>query len=56
MTRSYLRSTRSVVTLTRREETAMKVKLFKVASVLMVLAASGLADFPLGFLGHPKCC
>jgi hypothetical protein len=34
----------------------MKVKLFKVAGVLMVLAASGLADFPLGLLGHPKCC
>ena len=34
----------------------MKVKLIKVAAVLTVLAASGLADFPLGLLGHPKCC
>jgi hypothetical protein len=34
----------------------MKVKLIRVAAVLTVLAASGLADFPLGLLGHPKCC
>jgi hypothetical protein len=34
----------------------MKAKLFKVAAVLTVLAASGLADFPLGFLGYPRCC
>ena len=34
----------------------MKVKLLKVAAVLTILAASGLADFPLGFLGYPRCC
>lgn len=34
----------------------MKMKLFRVATVLMMLAASGLADFPLDLLGRPKCC
>lgn len=34
----------------------MKVKLFKVATVLMMLAASGLAEFPLDLLGRGKCC
>jgi hypothetical protein len=34
----------------------MRAKLFRVVTVLSVLAASGLADFPLGILGHPKCC
>lgn len=34
----------------------MRVKLFKVVGVLAILAASGLADYPLGLLGHPTCC
>ena len=34
----------------------MKAKLFRVALVLGVFAASGLADFPLGILGYPTCC
>ena len=34
----------------------MKVRLFKVAGVLTLLAASGLADWPLGILGWPRCC
>lgn len=34
----------------------MRAKLFKVVMVLTALAASGLADFPLGLLGAPKCC
>jgi hypothetical protein len=34
----------------------MKARLLKVAGVLMVLAASGLADFPFGILSWPKCC
>ncbi len=33
----------------------MRAKLFKVVTVLTILAASGLADFPF-ILGHPKCC
>lgn len=34
----------------------MKAKLLKVAAVLSIFAATGLADFPLGFLGYPTCC
>ena len=34
----------------------MKARLIKVAGVLTILAASGLADFPLGILGWPRCC
>jgi hypothetical protein len=30
--------------------------LFKVVMILSVLAASGLADYPLGVLGWPSCC
>ena len=34
----------------------MKARLIKVATVLTILAASGLADFPFGILGWPRCC
>ena len=34
----------------------MKGKLLKVGAVLCAFALSGLADFPLGFLGYPTCC
>ena len=56
MTRLYLRSSGTSAPLTLREETKLRLKLLKVAMVLTALAASGLADFPLGMLGQPKCC
>ena len=34
----------------------MKSKLLKVAGVLAIFAASGLAEFPLGIFGYPTCC
>jgi hypothetical protein len=34
----------------------MKARLLRVAAVLTVLAASGLADYPVGLLGWPTCC
>ncbi len=34
----------------------MKAKLLKVAGILLVFAATGLADFPFGLLAGPKCC
>lgn len=55
MTKAYLRSTSSVRLLSWRE-IHMKGKLLKVAAVLTVFAAAGLADFPLGLLGYPHCC
>lgn len=34
----------------------MKAKLLKVAGILLVFAATALADFPLDLLAGPKCC
>lgn len=34
----------------------MKAKLLRVAGVLAVFAATGLADFPLDLLNSTKCC
>lgn len=34
----------------------MKAKFLKVAGILMIFAATGLADFPLNLLTGPKCC
>lgn len=34
----------------------MKAKLLRVAGVLAILAASGLAEFPFSLLQWPKCC
>lgn len=34
----------------------MKTKLLKVAGILMTLAATGLAEYPIDLLGRIKCC
>lgn len=34
----------------------MKSKLLKVSTILMIVAATGLADFPLDLIGRIKCC
>lgn len=34
----------------------MKTKLLRVAAVLAVFAATGLADYPVDLLGSVKCC
>lgn len=34
----------------------MKAKLLRVAAVLAIFAATGLADFPFELLGSMKCC
>ena len=55
MTKSYLRSTPLVRHLTPGGR-CMKAKFLKVAGILMIFAASGLADFPVSLLTGPKCC
>lgn len=34
----------------------MKRKLLKVAGILLALAATGLADFPVDLIDRIKCC